>query len=103
MKNAREALEAALKEDASGNICVSYAKEDDFFVVSVSDNGPGLPPQARENMFVAFKGSARAGGSGLGLVIARELTESHGGKLSYVEQEHGARFDIRLPSSKRIS
>jgi len=103
IKNAREALEAALAASGGGKICVSYSREEDFFVISVSDNGPGLPPRARENLFVAFKGSARAGGSGLGLVIARELTAAHGGKLSYVEQEHGARFDVRLPATKRIS
>jgi len=102
IKNAREALETSPGGGEGGNICVSYTREDDFFVISVSDNGPGLPPRAQENLFVAFKGSARAGGSGLGLVIARELTGAHGGKLSYVEQKSGARFDIRLPITKRI-
>ncbi len=102
VKNSREALEVSLVEGTGGEICVSYARRDDFFVISVSDNGSGLPLRARENLFVAFKGSARAGGSGLGLVIARELTEAHGGKLVYVEQEHGARFDILLPLTKRI-
>ena len=64
--------------------------------ISISDNGPGLPPRAQENLFVAFEGSARAGGTGLGLAIARELTEAHGGKLSFVDQA-GTRFDVTLP------
>ena len=55
-------------------------------VISVADNGPGLPPRARENLFVAFEGSARAGGTGLGLAIAREITEAHGGRLVFVDQ-----------------
>ena len=41
--------------------------------IDIADDGPGLPPRARENLFRPFAGSARPGGSGLGLAIAREL------------------------------
>ncbi len=102
IKNAREALEAAQQEDPAPEINVDYREDDDWFVISVSDNGPGLAPRARENLFVAFQGSARAGGTGLGLAIARELTVAHGGELSFVERETGTQFDIRLPRTKRI-
>ena len=69
----------------------------------MSDNGPGLPPRARENLFVAFEGSARAGGTGLGLAIAREITEAHGGHLLFIAQPTGTRFDIMLPRSLELS
>lgn len=101
LKNAREALEGAGSAIEHPAVEVGFTDLADGFSVAVSDNGPGLPPRARDNLFVAFEGSARAGGTGLGLAIARELTEAHGGRLSYVEQPKGTRFDIRMPRSVR--
>lgn len=101
LKNAREALEGAGSAVEQPAVQVDFTDLADGFSVAVSDNGPGLPPRARDNLFVAFEGSARAGGTGLGLAIARELTEAHGGRLSYVEQPRGTRFDIRMPRSVR--
>jgi signal transduction histidine kinase len=102
-KNAREALEAAGGKIEGPEVEVTLAETPDWLTLSVTDNGPGLPPRARENLFVAFEGSARAGGTGLGLAIARELTEAHGGKLSFVDQPLGTRFDVTLPHSIRIA
>ena len=70
-------------------------------VITLRDNGPGLPPRAREKLFVAFEGSARSGGTGLGLAIAREITEAHGGVLAHVEEGQGTRFDITLPARRK--
>lgn len=102
LKNAREALEGATPRIEAPAIEIGYAEDADWLTVSVSDNGPGLPPRARENLFVAFVGSARAGGTGLGLAIARELTEAHGGRLDCVDQPSGTRFDVTLPRAVRI-
>jgi signal transduction histidine kinase len=103
LKNAREALESQNGGGAEPLVEVDFAERDGTLVIAVSDNGPGLPPRAREHLFVAFEGSARAGGTGLGLAIARELTESHGGTLHYIPGETGARFEVRLPASLRLS
>ena len=81
IKNAREALEAASARITAPAVEIGYATAADGVTITVADNGPGLPPRARDNLFVAFEGSARAGGTGLGLAIARELTEAHGGRL----------------------
>lgn len=102
LKNAREALETVNGDGEVPQVGVSYAEADGNMVVSIADNGPGLPPRARDNLFVAFEGSARAGGTGLGLAIARELTEAHGGSVVYTPLEPGTRFDIVLPTSLRI-
>jgi signal transduction histidine kinase len=102
LKNAREALEAANSSIASPEVSASVAEGADGITISIADNGPGLPPRARDNLFIAFEGSARAGGTGLGLAIARELAEAHGGKLQFVERSKGARFDITLPPSARL-
>lgn len=50
-------------------------------VVETADNGPGLAHAARESLFKPFKGSARQGGTGLGLVIAQDVMQAHGGDL----------------------
>ncbi|MBU2527620.1 MAG: HAMP domain-containing histidine kinase, partial [Bacteroidetes bacterium] len=99
IRNAREALESSGIGTTSKRIACTFAASASGPTISVSDNGPGLPPRARQNLFVAFEGSARAGGTGLGLAIARELTEAHGGHLSYEPLDPGTRFVIGLPPS----
>lgn len=69
-----------------------------FLKIRVSDNGPGLPPAAQENLFKPFVGSARSGGTGLGLVIARDLMIAHGGDIELVRTgDDGTVFELRLP------
>lgn len=96
LKNAREALESAGAKIAEPCMRVGYRATGPAHCLTFIDNGPGLPPRARENLFVAFEGSARAGGTGLGLAIARELTEANGGKLDFVPEAIGTRFDLEL-------
>ena len=68
--------------------------------IAIRDDGPGLPPRAREKLFRPFEGSVRAGGTGLGLAIARELARNHGGDLSLVDSgEAGTEFRLTLPAS----
>jgi signal transduction histidine kinase len=99
MKNAREALEARPNKNETGTVKIEFSETADQLQIDVLDNGPGLPPRAKDNLFVAFEGSGRAGGTGLGLVIAREISESHGGRLALVESEKGTTFRVSLPVS----
>ena len=67
-------------------------------ILEICDDGPGLPARARENLFLPFRGSVRAGGTGLGLATARELMRNHGGDLVLVESsDNGALFRATLP------
>ena len=50
-------------------------------IIHVGDNGPGVPERSRANLFAAFQGSARSGGTGLGLPVAAELVGLHGGTI----------------------
>ncbi len=80
------------------SVTVDARTADGRLVLTVTDNGPGLPPRARENLFQPFAGSARAGGTGLGLAIAREIARAHGGDLRLVESTgSGTVFTLELP------
>jgi len=70
-------------------------------VVEVEDDGPGIPAQVQERIFEVFY-SSRGGGTGLGLPIARQILERHGGTVEVDSIEgHGATFRIRLPRHPR--
>jgi signal transduction histidine kinase len=95
----RNSIQALSQTDiAVKHIVVAGGRIGNATVISVEDTGPGLPQKARENLFAAFKGSARADGTGLGLAIAHELVTLHGGTIELREdRESGAHFEIRIP------
>ena len=67
--------------------------------VDVADRGPGIAPEDRDRIFEPFERLAGAppGGSGLGLYLARELTEAMGGELALSAREGGGSvFSIEL-------
>tara|TARA_R110001599_G_scaffold327723_1_gene540798 strand:+ start:166 stop:1551 length:1386 start_codon:yes stop_codon:yes gene_type:complete len=95
VRNARQAIVAAGRP---GKITVTATSDDIAWTIEVCDDGPGLPPKAREHLFTAFRGGARKGGSGLGLAIAAELVRGHGGKLELSSTgPSGTNFMITLP------
>jgi len=66
-------------------------------VISVLDNGPGVPEDTREKIFEPFF-TTRADGTGLGLAIARQTIKEHRGTISVsTGRLGGARFSIQLP------
>lgn len=92
IRNAAEAMRLA--ETPAPHIAVRLKDG----ALEFADNGPGLPETARENLFRPFQGSGRMGGTGLGLVIAHELAEALGGKLSLAATgPQGTVFRLTLP------
>jgi signal transduction histidine kinase len=66
--------------------------------IVVADTGPGIPPDRLEQVFSRFVKSGDSTGSGLGLSIARDLVEAHGGSISAANRpQGGAVFTIVLP------
>ncbi len=94
-RNALQALEQ--QEPCKGRIRVTAARNGSRVSIDVQDDGPGVPEKARVHLFQAFQGSARKGGTGLGLAVAHELITAHGGNISLVETEQGTRFRIEIP------
>jgi signal transduction histidine kinase len=89
--------------EAGAHVATIHAAEaENMLVMEVADDGPGMPPKARDNLFKPFAGSARPGGTGLGLAIARELMRAHGGDIVLDESTaSGTIFRLKLPSAAR--
>ncbi len=94
-RNAREAIESG---GAPGGVSLSASLDGHDTVVQIADTGPGLADRAREHLFQPFAGSSRIGGAGLGLAIARELAQAHGGDLTLVHTGASrTTFGLKLP------
>ena len=79
-----------------GTVVLDAKREAGALELSVTDTGPGVPPAIREKVFDAFF-TTRTEGTGLGLAVAKQLVEAHGGKISVADRPGGgARFAITL-------
>lgn len=97
-RNAVQAMAADQADAVIRRLTVRAERSGSVASIIVEDTGPGLPAKARENLFTAFRGSARSGGTGLGLAIAHELVKAHGGTLELVESTGGRTvFAITIP------
>ncbi|HYR97254.1 MAG TPA: ATP-binding protein [Candidatus Binatus sp.] len=93
LANAAEAApsggEVALLAEASGGVVE----------LAVADSGPGVPADLRGRIFEPFF-TTRPRGTGLGLAVARQIVEAHGGRIEVGERAGGgARFTVRLPAA----
>lgn len=88
--------------DEGGDLLVAAHTSADAVVIDVSDTGPGLVDRAVRHLFQPFASSTRPEGAGLGLNIAREIVQAHGGELSLnATGPGGTTFRIRLPRPVR--
>ncbi|MDX9860338.1 MAG: HAMP domain-containing sensor histidine kinase [Rhodospirillales bacterium] len=85
-------------EAGAATLTLTARRADGRVVLAVADDGPGLPPRAKDRLFQPFVGSTRAGGTGLGLVIVRDIAKAHGGNVVLTKSDStGAMFQIDLP------
>ena len=90
------AVDAAL--ETGGGVRVGWGREDGYVEVWVQDDGPGIPNPT--NLFVPFF-TTKPSGSGIGLVLSRQIAEAHGGSLTLENREsrRGCEARLRLPLS----
>ena len=100
LRNARQAIEHQPERAIPGRIEISLEAVGGASLIRISDNGPGVPARIRERLFQPFAGSGRPNSTGLGLAIARELAQAHGGDLTLsVTGDEGTVFELRLPGT----
>jgi two-component system, NtrC family, sensor histidine kinase PilS len=90
----RNALRHCRRATASIVIRVALERAGGVVKLDVVDDGPGVAAEARAQLFEPFFTTA-AGGTGLGLYIAREVCEANGATLDYVETQRGAQFTVQ--------
>lgn len=103
-------LSNALKfSPRGGRIRVAATRREDQALVTVSDQGPGIPPAERDALFGIGRRSKRrlttaVGSNGLGLVIARRIVEAHGGRLGVRSAlGGGSEFYFTIPAGERAT
>lgn len=97
-------IENAIKYSSPGTtIRLAVRREESNLLVSVSDQGPGVPAGEEERIFTPFyrPSSERpdAGSAGLGLAIARRMAEWQGGAVTYTRTSQGSSFTLALPAA----
>ena len=98
IRNAQQAVRSA--DGSDGLVIVSAHATGGRAILEVRDNGPGVPPAARERVFDPYY-TTKAEGTGLGLAIVKKIVLEHGGEISYRDApEGGACFAISLPFAR---
>lgn len=104
IKNAFEAIEGRVSAEDGGQLArgivrVDLKKENDDAIITIEDNGRGLPKEQRHRLTEPYV-TTRAKGTGLGLAIVRKIMEDHGGGLLLEDRVGGgARVILRFPLS----
>jgi signal transduction histidine kinase len=94
----RNAFQAtAAHSDAGTRVLIRLSREDDYWLVDVDDNGPGIPEILRANVFDPYV-TTKATGTGLGLAICKKIVIEHGGTISATTNDWGgARLRLTIP------
>ena len=92
LKNSMQALEGKEK----GRISI-HAQQDEHISIDIADNGPGIPPELQEKIFIPFF-TTKSEGSGIGLSLCKQIIRLHDGHLTIQESNPGKTiFHIDMP------
>ncbi|MEO0794824.1 MAG: ATP-binding protein [Verrucomicrobiota bacterium] len=91
----------ALSEQPEGEIVVKTRTEGDTVVITIADNGQGIPEQIRDNFWTPFVTFGKSRGTGLGSAIAKSIIEAHNGSVTFeTETGVGTTFTVTLPQKQ---
>ncbi len=82
-----------------GQLCLRVWQESDTVKLSIGDTGQGIPDEIKENIFELFY-TTKEGGTGIGLPLANNIIQAHGGAISFDTSAKGTVFVITLPIGK---
>ena len=92
VKNAKEALD----HTSNPSIGIKSYVQNHFVFIEVIDNGPGIEPEALEDIFIPFF-TTKENGSGIGLSLSRQIIQQHGGTIKvFSESGKGCKFVVQL-------
>lgn len=100
----RNALDACVDDEVTPHIGIegTVDRELDQVRMTVSDNGPGIPPEQRDRIFRPFY-TTKADGTGLGLSLTQKIVVTHNGRITAAENPGGgARIDVVLPINASV-
>jgi signal transduction histidine kinase len=91
----------ALERKPGGRVRICLDREDGQAVITIADNGPGIPAEVLPRIWEPYFSTKGERGNGMGLDIAKRLIEAHHGTITCDSRPgEGARFTIRLPLAK---
>jgi signal transduction histidine kinase len=89
---------AADAMNGSGRLTIRTARENDFVLVEISDNGPGIPPEVKSRIFDPFFTTKGVGqGTGLGLDVVSRIIKNVRGQINVTSAPGDTRFQVRIP------
>ena len=94
------ACQAAKRGQGQPRVTLSLYEDDRSISIRIADNGPGVPAPLRQKIFMPFVSEGRESGIGLGLTLAQQIAQEHGGGISLAETSEGETvFTINLPKA----
>ncbi len=93
LKNSIQALDG----QGDGKICIHAQQNEHTTIIDITDNGPGIPPELQEKVFIPFF-TTKSEGTGIGLSLCKQIVRYHDGHLTLQESQPGKTvFHINIP------
>ena len=93
-------MNAAEATGSAGTIKIDARGSGDHGTLTISDDGPGITPAVRAQMFEPFV-TTKPSGTGLGLTIAQAIVDAHGGRIAVESSlDHGTSVSLHLPMTR---
>lgn len=98
IKNSVDALKSTSQKEKEIKISIDESEAEQTHIIKVTDNGPGIPEEHKENIFEMFYTTKELGeGTGLGLNISQKIIEAHHGFIHLGEVSSGCEFVMHIP------